>query len=129
MKNNKIIGLLTIVSIGFIISGCGQPKPLYTYGNYSSSYYESKKDVDTDTALELQKSIEYAIENANESRSGRVAPGMYANLGYIYLKGGKTDKAIENFNKEKSIYPESAHFMDRMIKKIELAEGKTDNEK
>jgi hypothetical protein len=49
---------------------------------------------------------------------------MYANLGYIYLKGNKTDKAIENFKKEKSIYPESAHFMDRMIKKIEVAQGK-----
>jgi len=125
MKNNTIISLLAITAIGFVMSGCGaQPKPLYTYGNYSESYYSSKKDVGTNTALELQKSIEYAIENANESRSGRVAPGMYANLGYIYLKSGKTDKAIESFNKEKSIYPESAHFMDRMIKKIEVAEGK-----
>ena len=124
MKNNTIISLLAVTAIGFVMSGCGaQPKPLYTYGNYSESYYASKKDVSTNTALKLQKSIEYAIEHANESRSGRVAPGMYANLGYIYLKGGKTDKAIESFNKEKSIYPESAHFMNRMIKKIKVAEG------
>ena len=65
--------------------------------------------------------------NAVNSRSARVAPGMYANLGYIYLKGGNTSKAIESFNKEKAIYPESAHFMDRMIKKIEVAESKTDD--
>lgn len=123
MKKTISLGILIILS--FIISGCSnQPKPLYTYGNYSESYYASKKDVSADTALELQKSIEFAIENAGESRSGRVAPGMYANLGYIYLKGGKTDKAIESFKKEKSIYPESAHFMDRMIKKIEVSEGK-----
>lgn len=123
MKKTISLGILIILS--FIISGCSnQPKPLYTYGNYSESYYASKKDVSADTALELQKSIEFAIENAGESRSGRVAPGMYANLGYIYLKGGKTDKAIESFKKEKSIYPESAHFMDRMIKKIEASEGK-----
>ena len=124
MKKYKTISLLTILSIGFIISGCNQPKPLYTYGKYSSSYYASKKNTSADTALELQKSIEYAIENTEESRSGRVAPGMYANLGYIYLKNGKTVKAIENFKKEKSIYPESAHFMNRMIKKIEVTEGK-----
>ncbi|MDQ7067441.1 MAG: DUF4810 domain-containing protein [Sulfurimonas sp.] len=37
--------------------------------------------------------------------------GMYANLGYIYLKGGKTDKAIENFKKEKSIYPGSSSIL------------------
>ncbi len=121
----KTISLGTLIILSFIVSGCSsQPKPLYTYGNYSESYYASKKDVSADTALELQKSIEFAIENADESRSGRVAPGMYANLGYIYLKSGKTDKAIESFNKEKSIYPESAHFMDRMIKKIEVLEGK-----
>jgi len=125
MNNNKIVVLLSVLAIGFVISGCStKPKPLYTYGNYSESYYAFKKDVSAGTALELQKSIEFDIKNANQSRSGRVAPGMYANLGYIYLKSGKNNKAIENFNKEKAIYPESAHFMDRMIKKIEVAEGK-----
>lgn len=116
--------LLTMLTIGLFMSGCSsQPKPLYNYGDYSESYYHAKKELSPDSALELQKSIEYSIENAANSRSGRVAPGMYANLGYIYLKGGKSDKAVESFNKEKTIYPESAHFMDRMIKKIEVAEG------
>jgi len=116
--------LLTIATTSLFMSGCSsQPKPLYTYGDYSESYYQSKKELSADSALELQKAIEYSIENTADSRSRRVAPGMYANLGYIYLKGGKTDKAIESFNKEKLIYPESAHFMDRMIKKIEVAEG------
>lgn len=121
----KIISLAIVASLSFIISGCSnQPKPLYTYGTYSESYYAAKKELSPESALALQKSIEYAIEHSSESRSGRVAPGMYANLGYIYLKGGDTAKAIENFKKEKSIYPESAHFMDRMIKKIEVSEGK-----
>ena len=85
------------------MSACSsQPKPLYNYGEYSESYYQSKKELTAD-------------------------PGMYANHGYIYLKGGKTDKAVESFNKEKEIYPESAHFMDRMIKKIEVAEGKNND--
>jgi len=119
--------LLATVTAGFLMSGCSsQPKPLYNYGDYSESYYQAKKELSTDSALELQKAIEYSIQNATDSRSGRVAPGMYANLGYIYLKGGNSQKAIENFEKEKSIYPESAHFMDRMIKKVEVAEGKTD---
>jgi len=129
VNKTKVIGFIAAASTLFMLSGCGtQPKPLYTYGNYSSSYYASKKDVGADTALELQKSIEYAIANSENSTSRRVAPGMYANLGYIYLKGGETDKAIESFNKEKSIYPESAHFMDRMIKKIEVSQGDNKND-
>ncbi len=116
--------LLSVVAIGLLMSGCSsQPKPLYNYGDYSESYYHAKKELNAESALELQKAIEYSIENAADSRSARVAPGMYANLGYIYLKGGKTDKAIESFEKEKKIYPESAHFMNRMIKKVETAEG------
>ncbi len=125
MQNNKTIPLLVITTIALLMSACStKQEPLYIYGDYSQSYYDSKKNLGVNTALELQKSIEYAIENASESRSGRVAPGMYANLGYIYLKGGKAAQAIESFNKEKSIYPESAHFMNRMIKKIDLMEGK-----
>lgn len=127
MNKKNMIGFAASAMIIFLMSGCAQPKPLYTYGNYSESYYNAKKNVGTESALELQKSIEYSIENTENSRSGRVAPGMYANLGYIYLKAGKTDKAIENFNKEKFIYPESAHFMDRMINKIEVTEGKKDD--
>lgn len=124
MNKNKIISLFAIAIMALMVSGCSStPKPLYSYGNYSDSYYASKKTVNAETALELQKSIEEAIKNSTDSRSGRVAPGMYANLGYIYLKGGKIDKAIENFNKEKSIYPESAHFMNRIIKKAKMSKG------
>lgn len=122
------LALFSAIATGLLMSACSsQPKPLYNYGEYSESYYQSKKELTADSALELQKAIEYSIQNAADSRSARVAPGMYANLGYIYLKGGKTDKAVESFNKEKEIYPESAHFMDRMIKKIEVAEGKNND--
>lgn len=117
-------GLLLSVSAVLLLSACSSgPKPLYNYGDYSEDYYAAKKNVSEESALKLQQSIEYAIENASESSSGRVAPGMYANLGYIYLKNGKNLEAILYFEKEKSIYPESAHFMDRMIKKVQVLQG------
>ncbi|QOY53481.1 DUF4810 domain-containing protein [Candidatus Sulfurimonas baltica] len=104
--------------------GCAQPKVLYNYGDYSDSYYANKKNMSDESTLKLQQSMEQAIEKAGESISGRVPPGMYANLGYMYLKSGNPNGAISNFKKEKSVYPESARFMDRMIKKVELVEGK-----
>lgn len=118
------IGLLTITTATFIISGCSlQHKPLYNYGDYSENYYSSKKEPTQDSALALQESIKRAIKNTDESRSGRVPPGMYANLGYIYLKAGKTKEAVLNFEKEKATYPESAYFMNRIIKKIQVSEN------
>ncbi|RLJ16563.1 DUF4810 domain-containing protein [bacterium endosymbiont of Escarpia laminata] len=116
--------LLTFIAVLFIVSGCATtPQPLYIYGDYSDSYYAYKKNIGEESTLKLQQSIEQAIEEAGKSHSGRVPPGMYANLGYIYLKGGNPQKAIDSFKKEKSIYPESAHFMDRVIIKVGLAEG------
>lgn len=130
MKIIANTGLLVAVSAVFLLTACsGQPKPLYNYEDYSDSYYGAKKNMTEESALVLQKSIEKAIENASESSSGRVAPGMYANLGYIHLKGGKSKEAIANFEKEKSIYPESAHFMDRMIKKVQVAQGAENDKK
>jgi len=122
MIKNKILHYIIMISAILFIIGCNntQPKPLYVYGDYSSRYYTLKKEPSPTSAIELQKSIQRAIKNVNGSSSGRVAPGMYANLGYLYLKNGKTDKAIANFQKEKEIYPESIYFMNKMINKIEI---------
>ena len=124
MKVPMSIKLLIPIAVAFIFVGCGaKPQALYHYGDYSESYYANKKNMSEESTLKLQKSIEQAIEKASESKSGRVPPGMYANLGYMYLKSGNPKGAITNFEKEKSIYLESAHFMNRMIKKVKLAEG------
>ena len=106
----------------FAFSACA-PKPLYFYGDYSDCYYKNKKTVSEENSSKLKSSMENAIENVGKSTSGRVPPGMYASLGYMYLKDGKAQMAIGNFEKEKETYPESSHFMDRIISKVELMEG------
>lgn len=109
-----------------ILVGCGaQPaKPLYNYASYSDSYYAYKKNMTEESTLQLEKSIQEAINGTENSRSGRVAPGMHANLGYLYLKAGKANEAIASFTMEKTIYPESTLFMDKLINRIKAAEGK-----
>jgi hypothetical protein len=124
MNQIKTTILLSLGATIFFLSGCSAPNPpLYNYGTYSENYYALKKDATAEKALEYQKALEYCIENAQESRSGRVPPGMYANLGYLYLKAGQNKKAIESFTKEKSVYPEATFFMDKMINKVETMEG------
>lgn len=126
MNITSISSFIAALSAAFLLSACSSgPQPLYNYGDYSDSYYGAKKNMTEESALELQKAIEYSIENASESSSGRVPPGMYANLGYIYLKSGKNAEAVGYFEKEKSIYPESAHFMNRMIQKVQVLQGES----
>jgi hypothetical protein len=108
-----------------ILAGCGaQPaKPLYNYAGYSDSYYAYKKNMTPESTLQLEKSIQDAINGTENSRSGRVAPGMHANLGYLYLKAGKPNEAIASFNMEKTVYPESTLFMDKLINRVKVTEG------
>lgn len=118
---------LCILLFAITLTACHKPQPpLYHYNGYSLAYYGYKKDLSDESLLQLQTSMEEAIEAAGESRSGRVPPGMYANVGYIYFKTGHHQKAITAFTKEKDTYPESAHFMNRMIKKVELSRGDKD---
>jgi len=123
VKNIILIGAAAMM---FALSGCSSKEPLYNYGDYSEEYYNYKKNMSPETQLELQKAIEQAIEDADDGSSDRVAPGMYANLGYIYLKTGNTKMAKQNFIKEKTLYPEATHFMDRLIQKIDALEGDKD---
>lgn len=122
VKNIKYI--IPVIAIA-LISGCAPkpPKPLYNYGNYSDSYYAYKKNMTPETTLALQNSIEKVIAETELSESRRVPPGIYAHLGYLYIKAGKPNDAIASFTKEKTIYPESTFFMDRLINKIQAAEG------
>lgn len=121
----KQVNYIAPVIAAVILAGCGaqQPKPLYNYAGYSDSYYAYKKNMTPESTLQLQKSIEEAINGTENSSSGRVAPGMHANLGYLYLKAGKPNEAIASFVNEKTIYPESTLFMDKLINRVKAAEG------
>ena len=124
---NKFLQLISYGVLLLITAGCSTHNTaLYNYEDYSESYYADVKEHNAESQLKLQKSIETAIENAKDSQSGRVAPGLYANLGYIYLKEGQNKKAIESFQKEKALYPEAAKFMDKMIQKVTMLEESKD---
>ena len=45
----------------------------------------------------------------------KVSPGLYAHLGFMYASIGNTDLAIDAFTQEKTLFPESAKFIDGMM--------------
>lgn len=119
IKQFLILGIITLC--GAVVGGCaGKPQALYDYGGYSDAYYIFKKEPGEKSMGEFKSSIEDVIEKS-DANAMRVPPGMFANLGYIYLKMNNPARAVENFEKEKAIYPEARHFMDRMIRKTEMS--------
>lgn len=110
---------LSLSVMALLISGCSGKKPMYEYSNYSQSYYQLKQTGDAESTSNWKTSLEESIEKSN-ALAIRVPPGIYANLGYLYLKVNDTQKAISFFKAEKALYPESGVFMDNLIKKAEL---------
>jgi hypothetical protein len=119
MKTN--LWHLVIVCSLFTLAGCGTP-PLYHWGDYEESLLIRHEDTSEEGQQEAFKMLEATIQEAEE-KNGRLAPGIYADYGYLLFKQGNTKGAIENFNKEAALYPESKYFMDSIISRIEERAG------
>lgn len=113
--------LAIIVSSGLIFSlGCATQKQLYYFGDYSQTLYKSAKDQNDESLLKHKQELEEIISES-EKRNLVVPPGIYAELGYLYLKANNANEAIAFFNKESEVYPESKYFMDRLISKSTIS--------
>lgn len=108
-----------VIFFTIFLSGCQTTKPMYEYENYAESFYSMKKEGGEETAVKWKASLEKIIKKS-KAKAVRVPPGVYANLGYIHLKGNDSDSAITYFEQEKQLYPEATKFMDNLIKKIKV---------
>lgn len=117
MKTRIGLYLLIVIAGGIALTGCQSGKPLSYWGSYESLTYKSYSkpgDVPPETVIlrlneDLQKAAGLGL---------KPNPGIHAYLGYAYYEVGKPDEALKEFEAEKSLYPESACFMDRLIAKL-----------
>ncbi|MDR0806377.1 MAG: DUF4810 domain-containing protein [Enterobacteriaceae bacterium] len=109
---NSIITLLVVLFLG----GCAQPsKNLYYWGDYQNTvyrYYQSDKVAPEQQIASLQEVVE-----KSKATNLPVPPGLHAHLGMLYSNTGHSELAITEFGLEKSLFPESAVFMDSLINK------------
>ncbi len=99
-----------------LMTGCATDRSLYQWGGYDEALYSSYKNPETVAALQSKLEIHIAAMNA---AGQKVAPGLYAELGSLYLQSGKTDAAIEQYRNERELWPESRQLMDSMIGTLE----------
>jgi len=107
------------------MAGCAVQQPMYSWGKYDQMLYASYKDpAQTD---QLRVGLETLI-GESEQRKQKVPPGLYAELGTLYLQGGDTNKAIAQYAKERDAWPQSRGMIDGLIKGLERRQKPAESE-
>lgn len=96
------------------IAGCSSHR-LYDWGGYDSHlyrYYENPQ-----AAESFRNALESHIGRL-ESMGRKPPPGLYAELGTLYLERGDTGQAITLYEKEQQAWPESERLMASLISNL-----------
>ncbi|MBJ9974574.1 DUF4810 domain-containing protein [Pseudomonas sp. S75] len=97
---------------GALLAGCNSPKPLYQWESYQPQVREYFNDQSKEEqAIALERDLEKI-----KAKNGAVPPGYHAQLGLLYSSLGKDDQMIQQFQTEKALFPESAAYMDFLMK-------------
>ena len=118
MMKLKFLALMVAL---LALSGCQTTRPLYHYGEYQEVVYTHFKNEDTSGAEGIA-ALEQAIAKS-EAKNLPVGPGLYAHLGYLYIESGQMDTGIAYLRKEKALYPESAHYIDFLLKNAKAGQS------
>ncbi|MCV2883415.1 DUF4810 domain-containing protein [Aestuariibacter sp. AA17] len=108
--------LLCAAAAVFVVSGCKVTEPTYYHGNFNSAVYSYFKAEDVsieEQILQVQEIIQTA-----EVKSKPVAPGVHAHLGMLFFEAGNAVQGLEHFQMEKTLFPESAQYIDFLLKSL-----------
>lgn len=109
---------ILLIAGGALLLGSCAPKTLYNWGDYQDASYRYVKNGTDENAADLTKAYQYMVDKPTGTR-GVVAPGIYADYGYMLFKQGKIEEALKFMKMEIGLYPESTVFVGRIIKQIE----------
>ena len=96
-----------------LLTGCSSPT-IYSWGHYEGLVYAMYAAPDKVPPEQQLERLEADFQKAC-SENKPVPPGFHAHLGYLYYQLGKATEARQEFETEKTQFPESAVFMDRLL--------------
>lgn len=116
-----------LIALFFIsLTGCATDPGLYQWGGYENDLYTAYKDTTQVEKLRINLETHTSLMEKNGQR---VAPGLYAELGTLYLQSGAPTKAIVMYKKERDMWPESKGLMSAMIQNLERRQKATQDAK
>jgi hypothetical protein len=113
---SKMNGLrvIAVAAAALWLSGCAQPKTLYQWGSYQPEVYEYFKGESKEAQVAKLEEDLQKIRSTN----GNPPPGYHAQLGMLYGSLGKDDQMVQEFRTEKTLFPESATYMDFLMRNV-----------
>jgi hypothetical protein len=106
---------MAAMALGLALIGCAQPvKPLYHWEGFQRQMYEHFKG-DGSSPSEQLLVLEAQAQKAAASGAA-LPPGFRAHLAMVYLKLGRDAEARQQLEGEKAAFPESAAYMDFLLK-------------
>ena len=107
------IRLACLGALALVLAGCSNasgPRSLYywdgTYNNALYTYLNESGDTNEQIS-HLENLIQTSIQ-----KGYKIAPGLYAHLGLLYLNNGNLGVANANFDKEVQNFPESREYIN-----------------
>jgi hypothetical protein len=112
-------GLLPVVICSLLLmASCVPQKTLYNWGASQEAAYRYIKNNTEQDMEKLLQEYQKVVDNQKEGRK-TVPPGIYADYGFFLVKQGKTEEGLKPMKMEVALYPESAVFIERIIKRLE----------
>lgn len=114
----KRMMLSVVMPAALLLTGCvQQPKMLYQWEGYQAQVYEFfKGEGSTEEQIdELEKGLQLIRAKGNTP-----PPGYHAHLGMLYARLGRDDQVRQQFETEKTLFPESTRYIDFLMSRKEL---------
>lgn len=110
----KAIKLVSVAVAVLLVASCAKKKEtVYYWGDYQSTLYSYYQH---DKSPEQQIDSLNAIVEQAKAKNKPVPPGLHAQMGLLYVETSRPDLAFQQFNAEKTLFPESAPYMDFLMR-------------
>lgn len=105
---------VAVAALPLLLAACAPKQTTqYYWGDYQSTLYSYYK---RDSAPDKQIDALTKVLEQSKAQSKPVAPGLHAQLGLLYSDTGRPDMAFQQFGAEKAAFPESAPYMDFLMR-------------
>ena len=103
-------------AVGMLVGCAAKPVPLYMWESFPHQQYDTLQRDGASPEQQMQ-AMEQHMEKARAANAA-LPPGFRAHLGMLELNVGHADRARQLFESEKSAFPESAPYMDKLLAKL-----------